>query len=66
MSKNPNAAVPNEHKCQAEECKKKPEKAQFCGEHFGWFKWGLITAKGVKARDFDKKYHGFLAAKKSA
>lgn len=67
MSK-PNAgpAVPNEHKCRAEDCKKKPDRAGFCGEHFMWFKWGLITAEGVKARDFDKKYQGYLKNGKTA
>lgn len=56
----------NEHKCREEECKKKPERAGFCSEHYDWFKWGLITMEGYKARDFDKKYQGFMQAKKSA
>lgn len=70
MSKtqNPNAGggPGNEHQCRCEDCKKKPEVAGFCQEHFAWFKWGLITMEGAKARDFDKKYHGFLASRKGA
>lgn len=70
MSKaqNPNAGpgIVNEHMCRSEECKKKPDRAGFCNEHFSWFKWGLITMDGQKARDFDKKYQGFLQYKKSA
>ncbi len=59
-------AEANEHKCRSEECKKKPERAGFCMEHYDWFKWGLITLEGYKARDFDKKYQGFLQNKKTA
>ncbi len=50
-------------KCTAEECKKKPERAGFCAEHFDWFKAGLITKEGVKASDFDKKYYAYAASK---
>lgn len=69
MSKaqNPNApGQANEHQCRGEDCKKKPELAGFCQEHFAWFKWGLITMQGAKSRDFEKKYQGFLNAKKQA
>lgn len=52
------------NKCKAEGCKKKPEKADFCAEHFDWFKAGLITKDGVKAQDFDKKFYHY--SKKSA
>ena len=53
-------------KCTSEDCKKKPEKAGFCGEHFEWFKAGLITKEGLKAADFDKKYYHYTAKKKVA
>lgn len=51
------------HKCCAENCKSKPERAGFCGEHYTWFKEGLLTLEGFKARDFDKKYHDYLRRK---
>lgn len=51
------------HKCTAENCKAKPDRAGFCGEHYGWFKEGLLTLEGYKAKDFDKKYHAFMRRK---
>ena len=53
-------------KCCAEDCKKKPEKANFCAEHFDWFKAGLITREGMKASDFDKKFYHYSASAKKA
>ena len=53
-------------KCAADDCKKKPEKAQFCSEHFVWFKEGLLTADGQKAKDFDKKYHAWMRRSQKA
>jgi hypothetical protein len=50
-------------KCTAEGCKAKPDKAGFCGEHFMWFKEGLITLQGQKAKDFDKKFHAWQRRK---
>jgi len=47
-------------KCASEECKKKPERAGFCNEHYVWFKEGLLTIDGYRAKDFDKKYHAWL------
>lgn len=47
-------------KCTAEGCKSKPERAGFCGEHYTWFKEGLLTMEGYRAKDFDKKYHAWL------
>ncbi len=47
-------------KCISEDCKKKPERAGFCEEHYFWFKEGLLTIDGYKAKDFDKKYHAWL------
>lgn len=51
------------NKCCAEGCKHKPDRAGFCEEHYTWFKEGLITLEGYKARDFDKKYHAFMRRK---
>ncbi len=57
----PNNVVPLAPvKCVAEECKRKPARAGFCDEHYTWFKEGLITMDGFKAKDFDKKYHNWL------
>jgi len=42
-------------KCQFVECKAHPKRANFCSTHFDWFKEGIITAKGERAKDFDKK-----------
>ena len=53
-------------KCCAEDCKKKPERASFCAEHFDWFKAGLITKEGVKAMDFEKKYYQYASKQKRA
>ncbi|HEX4925522.1 MAG TPA: hypothetical protein VFV50_15620 [Bdellovibrionales bacterium] len=46
--------------CLAEGCSKNAERAEFCTEHFRWFKLGLITRTGARAKDFDKKFiqHG--------
>jgi hypothetical protein len=55
--------------CLAEGCKAKSQKANFCMEHFDWFKEGLITKEGRKPTDFDKKHFDYtrrLAKKKSA
>lgn len=55
------------HKCTAEDCKKNPERAGFCGEHYMWFKEGLLTLEGYRAKDFDKKFNNFMnRAKKAA
>lgn len=53
-------------KCTAEGCKTKPEKAGFCNEHYTWFKEGLLTIDGHKAKDFDKKYYAYMQRKKTA
>lgn len=53
--------------CLAESCKHRSEKANFCMEHFDWFKEGLITKEGRKPTDFDKKHFDYtrrLAKKK--
>lgn len=53
-------------RCKAEACKAKPSRANFCNEHFTWFKQGLITLDGQYAKDFDKKYQQFMKNKKTA
>ena len=61
----PNNVIPlKAEKCVSEDCKKKPERAGFCGEHYVWFKEGLITVDGYKAKDFDKKYYNYMARTK--
>ncbi len=47
-------------KCPVDSCAKAGERAGFCGEHFAWFKEGLVSKKGERPRDFDKKYQSFL------
>ena len=53
-------------KCLSENCTKKPEVANFCDEHFTWFKEGLLTKEGKRPSDFDKKLVNFLKRKKAA
>lgn len=50
-------------KCKAQDCKHKPVRAEFCNEHFEWFKLGLITKGGERAPDFDKKFHQYQAGR---
>jgi hypothetical protein len=56
----------NTAKCQFVECKAHPKRANFCSPHFEWFKEGLITVKGEKAKDFDKKYQWYTNKHKKA
>lgn len=49
--------------CTAENCKKKPEVAGFCEEHFAWFKEGMLTKDGKKPTDFDKKFVSYMRRK---
>lgn len=60
-----NANVVNLSRCASESCNRRTERDSFCLEHFDWFKAGLITKKGIKAKDFDKKYRQFLMKKAS-
>ncbi len=68
--KNLEKQVPNNvvsigsQKCLADDCKAKPARASFCGEHFEWFKLGLISKEGHRVPDFDKKFHHYEAGKK--
>lgn len=53
--------------CCVEKCTKKADKLNFCPEHYMWFKEGLVSKKGQRPTDFDKKYQAFLhRTKKSA
>jgi hypothetical protein len=49
--------------CMADTCKHKSEKANFCMEHFDWFKEGLITKEGRKPTDFEKKHFDYQRRK---
>lgn len=61
----PNNVVPigSSGACCAEGCKKKSDRANFCPEHFAWFKAGLVTREGARASDFDKKFYHYSAKK---
>jgi len=48
-------------RCLAEDCAKKSQRADFCDEHFAWFKAGLINKKGEKVKDFERKLQHFTA-----
>ncbi len=52
--------------CCVEKCGKKADRMNFCPEHYMWFKEGLVSKKGVKPSDFDKKYQDYLMRKKAA
>lgn len=52
--------------CPVEKCGKKASRAEFCDEHFSWFKEGLISRKGEKPKDFDKKFQAFLRHNKKS
>ncbi len=58
MASNVTALRPE--KCISEDCKRSPDRAGFCEEHYVWFKEGLITASGKRAKDFDKQYHAWM------
>lgn len=47
-------------KCPVEKCGQGSQRLQFCGEHFLWFKAGLINKRGEKPSDFDKKYQAYM------
>jgi hypothetical protein len=53
-------------KCGCEGCNKKSDLMNFCGEHYDWFKFGLITKEGKKPVDFDKKYSAYMKHQKVA
>ncbi len=62
-SEKPTNVIPLRQGCLCEGCKRTPSRAGFCDEHFDWFKAGLITKAGHKAKDFDKKYRSFTHKK---
>ena len=47
--------------CKCEGCKKPEAQFTFCGEHYEWFKFGLINKMGKKVPDFDKKFDHYAA-----
>lgn len=53
-------------KCGCEGCNKRSDLMNFCGEHYEWFKWGLITKEGKRPTDFDKKYQAYTKHHKAA
>lgn len=50
-------------RCPVSDCGKKPARLGFCAEHFEWFKVGLVTRKGERPSDFDKKFQAFKRRK---
>jgi hypothetical protein len=52
--------------CCVEKCGKKSDKMNFCPEHYMWFKEGLISKKGQRPTDFDKKYQAYMLRTKKA
>jgi hypothetical protein len=52
--------------CVVDKCGKKSDRMNFCPEHYAWFKEGLISKKGVRPTDFDKKYQAYMTRKKAA
>ena len=67
-SKKPQSAAPSVSHCGAQDCKQKESRFGFCSEHFDQYKFGLITKKGAKVPDYDKKFKHWEAfqAKQSA
>lgn len=47
--------------CKCEGCKKPEFRFTFCGEHYEWFKFGLITKQGKKVGDFERKHEHYQA-----
>lgn len=50
-------------RCACNGCKAKATQADFCAEHFGWFKAGLIRKDGSESPDFDKKFSHYKSKK---
>lgn len=48
-------------KCKCAGCKQTESRYSFCGEHYEWFKFGLITKEGKQVMDFDKKFGHYQA-----
>ncbi|MBK9294028.1 MAG: hypothetical protein IPM57_06220 [Oligoflexia bacterium] len=64
--KQENNVVQLPSRCKAEGCSKKSERAEFCNEHFTWFKEGLVTKEGKKPLDFERKLYYFNRRKSAA
>lgn len=63
--KGPNPPAPQNvvalpSRCPVDGCGKKATRAEFCEEHFQWFKEGLISRDGKRPKDFDKKHRAYL------
>jgi hypothetical protein len=61
-----NVAAIGSAACCVEKCTKKVDKLNFCTEHYTWFKEGLVSKKGQRPTDFDKKYQAYLLRTKKA
>lgn len=55
--------IPLNTNCCVEKCGKKSTRMNFCEEHFGWFKEGLVNKKGERPSDFDKKFQAYSRRK---
>jgi len=63
MSKDNKNQPATPDRCPVADCKKPVSRMHFCGEHFLWYKEGLVNKHGVKPSDFDKKYQSFTRKK---
>jgi hypothetical protein len=53
--------VSGDELCKCSGCKKAEARFTFCEEHYEWFKFGLISKKGQKVSDFDRKWDHYIA-----
>lgn len=51
-------------RCVCDGCNKKADLMEMCGEHYDWFKFGLVTKEGKRPTDFDKKYTAYVKMQK--
>ena len=65
-SPHPGSGAPLALHCLVDKCKGKIDRMSFCTEHYAWFKEGLISKKGERPPDFDKKYQAYLHRTKKA
>jgi hypothetical protein len=61
-----NNVVAMPSKCGCDGCGKKSDLMNLCQEHYGWFKFGLLTKGGKRPSDFDKKYSAYMKNQKVA
>lgn len=64
--KKQNDSVVGASMCKVKGCKHLPSKYSFCKEHFGQFKFGLITKMGEMVSDYEKKYDQYVKWLKTA